>query len=121
MEPELVSAQNLSPGDIGLFAWDNSLNTDDLEYAAQGRRATWKQAHLSPGAIAPLIWVPVQSLARLHSGDFRWSFRLENIGERGSAKNSWSEYPRTLASTESIDSCWSRGNAATRDRSACWS
>jgi hypothetical protein len=81
MEPELVSAQNLSPGDIGQFAWDTTLNIHDLEYRAEGLCATWKQLYMAPGAVAPRIWVPVQSLARLHSGDFRWSFRVADIGE----------------------------------------
>jgi hypothetical protein len=81
MKPELISSQNLVQGDIGQFTWDTTLNTDDLEYSSDGSCATWKQAHMEPGQVAPRIWVPVQSQARLHSGDFRWDFKIEKIGD----------------------------------------
>lgn len=81
MNPELVSAKNLKLDQVGEFAWDSTLNTNDLLYSEQGLRATWQQEHMAPGDVAPRIWVPVQSLARFHSGDFSWEFQVEHIGD----------------------------------------
>ena len=43
MTPQLASASDFPPGKHGVFAWDATLNSDDLEYGQDGKRATWKQ------------------------------------------------------------------------------
>lgn len=76
--PTLRSAQQIPEGELGVFAWDCTLNTGDLEYTESARRALWKQR--VPGGVGPRLWVPAQSLARLHSGEFGWEFHIQGMG-----------------------------------------
>lgn len=76
--PWLRTAPEMPPGDFGSFAWDCTLNTGDLEYTESARRALWKQR--VPGGVGPRLWVPAQSLARLHSGEFGWEFHIQGMG-----------------------------------------
>lgn len=79
MNPELLSASQLPREARGTWGWDSCFNTQDLEYSANGLAAVWRQRQQEPGDVGPRLWVPVQSRARLHSGDFRWNFLVKNM------------------------------------------
>lgn len=79
MEPELIKASSRDPEDIGEFAWDTTLNTEDITYGEGGKSAVWSQREA--GGMGPRLWVPLQSLSRLHSGDFCWSYEIKDMGQ----------------------------------------
>ncbi|MBS2040742.1 hypothetical protein JST97_37490 [bacterium] len=79
MEPELLQADQFDPSDQGQMAWNTSLNQRDLEYSEDGRTARWRE--LPTEGIAPRLWTPVQSLAHLHSGSYRWDFAIQDLGQ----------------------------------------
>lgn len=79
MEPELIKASSREPKDIGEFAWDTTLNAEDITYGENGKSAVWSQREA--GGVGPRLWVPLQSLSRLHSGDFSWSYEIKDMGQ----------------------------------------
>ena len=80
MNPELLSASQLPREARGAWGWDGCFNTQDLEYSANGLGVTWRRRDEEPGDVGPRLWVPVQSRARLHSGDFCWDFSVQEMG-----------------------------------------
>lgn len=81
MNHELLSASDLPRGAHGTWGWDVGFNTQDLEYSANSLAAVWRHRHQEPEDVGPRLWVPVQSRARLHSGNFRWDFVISQMGQ----------------------------------------
>ena len=79
MTSDLLSASQLPREALGTWGWDERFSAQELQLSTNGLAATWR--HLEDESEeSPRLWVPVQSQARLHSGNFRWSYSVKNMG-----------------------------------------
>jgi hypothetical protein len=127
-EPELLKATALAPTDWGAFEWDAGRNADLLTVSNGGRTIEWgPRKPQYTGKYYPPAWVPASTRARLHSGQFRWDFAIDELagaqlgvgfmllwdigpdwgfyGYLGSSTSAWSYDPSTgdvVYNTESI-------------------
>jgi hypothetical protein len=80
-QPELVRATDLSRDDVGSFAWDPSHNAHVL--TVSGPSVEWGARKVTyQGKLYPPAWVPIRTLARLHSAAFRWDFVVDEMANR---------------------------------------
>ncbi len=74
--PTLLLATAIPEGEQGRFEWDAQHNASYLVVANGGQTIEWAADR------GQAAWVPAQTLARLHSGSFRWDFVVEEMAER---------------------------------------
>jgi hypothetical protein len=77
--PELLRATSLAEGDLGSFEWDASHNTRLLSYSGDRRTVEWGPRMPEHQGAYPPAWVPAPTVARLHSGAFRWEFVVDEM------------------------------------------
>ena len=80
MNSDLLSASQLPREALGTWGWDGRFSAQELEFSTNGLNAAWRHQEEELGEDGPRLWVPVQSQARLHSGNFRWSYNVKNMG-----------------------------------------
>jgi hypothetical protein len=67
-------------GDTGAFEWDAGHNTHLLTVSNDGRTIEWGPRKPEyTGKYYPPAWVPASTRARLHSGQFRWDFVINEL------------------------------------------
>ena len=81
IKPSLLNAATLADGDIGTFEWNAELNTDLLSITNNGLTIEWKPRQKNKGELLP-AWVPASTCLRLHSGQFRWDFVVNEMASR---------------------------------------
>jgi hypothetical protein len=127
-EPELLKANALAETDRGAFEWDTEHNADLLTVSNDGRTIEWGPREPRDKGKYPPAWVPASTRARLHSGNFRWDFVIDELagaqlgigfmllwdvgrpdwgffGYLGSSTSAWSYDPSTgdvVSNTKSI-------------------
>jgi hypothetical protein len=79
-EPALLKAMAFAEGDTGAFEWDAGHNTHLLTVSNDGRTIEWGPRKPEyTGKYYPPAWVPASTRARLHSGQFRWDFVINEL------------------------------------------
>jgi hypothetical protein len=82
-DPSLVQASALAPEDVGAFVWDASHNRDVLTVSEDRLSVSWGPRKPEyRGKYYPPAFVPVKTMAHLHSGRFGWDFVVEEMANR---------------------------------------
>ena len=80
-QPLLLQATALADGDIGKFEWNAEHNGDLLTVSNNSQTIEWKPAQRGDDRLPP-AWVPASTCLRLHSGQFRWDFIVNEMASR---------------------------------------
>jgi hypothetical protein len=79
-KPVLLKATALAETDRGTWEWNADHDSDLLTVSNSGRTIEWgPRKPQYKGKCYPPVWVPASTRARLHSGNFRWDFVVEEM------------------------------------------
>ena len=77
----LLQADTFPDHDIGEFRWNPEHNDDLLMVTNNGQTIEWKPRQGNGNEHIP-AWVPATTCLHLHSGSFRWDFRVDEMASR---------------------------------------
>jgi len=79
-QPALLNAIAVAESDVGSCEWDRDHNADLLLVSSDGQTIEWGPRKPKYKAeFYPPAWVPASTRLRLHSGNFRWDFVVEEM------------------------------------------
>jgi len=81
IQPSLLQAMTLADGDIGKAEWNSEHNEDLLTVSNNSQTIEWTPRQRGIDELPP-AWVPASTCLRLHSGQFRWDFIVEEMASR---------------------------------------
>jgi hypothetical protein len=79
--PSLLRATTFADNDIGKAIWNTEHNSDLLTITNKGQTIEWKPRQRGEDELSP-VWVPASTSLRLHSGQFRWDFIIDEMASR---------------------------------------
>ena len=79
-EPSFLEAEAFDEGDTGTVEWSSKHNDHLLSITNAGQTIEWTPKERGEGDLPP-VWVPATTLLHLHSGRFRWDFKIEEMAE----------------------------------------
>jgi len=76
--PTLLQARSFAKHDIGKFRWDLEHNSDLLTVTNSKLTIEWTPKHRDKNERIP-VWIQASTDLHLHSGHFRWDFKVEEM------------------------------------------